>query len=94
VLRIHLYAAPCFYAYDEVNHQLIFSSEEHTQHILSALKNNKISGSIYHEVTEIAQIKGIPFTGTFVIPNKKEQQQFYSIYQQQFPFAKNMVAAI
>ncbi len=86
------YSAPCFYAYDEDSQCLIFSSEKHTQHIVNAIKNNQISGSIYTEVSEVAQIKGIQFTGTFVIPNEKEH--YYGVYQKRFPFAKEMVAPI
>jgi uncharacterized protein YhbP (UPF0306 family) len=42
----------------------------------------------------VAQIKGIQFVGTFISPTKKQQQYFYEIYKERFPFAKDKVPPI
>lgn len=88
------YCASCFYAYDEENQLLIFSSENHTTHIKQAVDNNKVSGTINIEVTTVAKIKGIQFKGLFINPDEKEQENFYTIYYKRFPFAKAKPAPI
>lgn len=88
------YCASCFYAYDDKKQLLIFSSENHTNHIKQALINNKVSGTINAEVTTIAKIKGIQFKGMFIDPSKEEQESLYSIYYKRFPFAKAKPAPI
>lgn len=88
------YCASCFYAFDEENQLLIFSSEEGTKHIKQGIDNNKVSGTINTEITSVAKIKGIQFTGEFINPTEEQQKAFYSIYYEKFPFARAKPAPI
>ena len=88
------YCASCFYAYDEENQLLIFSSENHTRHIEEAIENNQVAGTINTENKTVAKIQGIQFMGKFITPSTVQQKAFYSIYYKNFPFAKAMKAPI
>lgn len=82
------YCAICFYFFDNENNVLIFLSDDFTRHISEALKNNFVAGTITTEVTTIAKIQGIQFTGEFINPNEIEAANFYEKYYSKFPFAK------
>ncbi len=82
------YCANCFYVFDEVNKTLIFLSDAKTQHIAEGLQNSNVAGTINTEVTTVAKIQGIQFTGEFVNPSEEQQKTFYAIYYKKFPFAK------
>ncbi len=88
------YCASCFYAFDEINNLLIFSSENHTKHIQQAIANTKVSGTINTENKTIAKIQGIQFLGEFINPDEEQQKVFYRIYYNRFPFAKAKPAPI
>tara|TARA_R110001592_G_scaffold52046_4_gene159628 strand:- start:5623 stop:6039 length:417 start_codon:yes stop_codon:yes gene_type:complete len=82
------YCANCFYVFDEKNKTLIFLSDESTRHISEALQNKDVAGTINTEVTTVAKIQGVQFTGEFINPTKEEEKCFYAIYYDKFPFAK------
>jgi hypothetical protein len=82
------YCANCFYVFDEDKKILIFLSDETTRHISEALLNRNVSGTINTEVTTVAKIQGIQFTGEFIQPTKEEEKDFYEIYYGKFPFAR------
>jgi uncharacterized protein YhbP (UPF0306 family) len=82
------YCAHCFYVFDEVTTTLIFLSDNETQHMKNALLNGKVAGTISTDVTTVAKIKGIQFTGEFVNPSEQQQKDFYALYYHKFPFAK------
>lgn len=88
------YSASCFYAYDEENQRLIFSSENDTRHIEEALENTAVSGTINTENKTVAKIQGIQFTGKFINPDEEQQKAFYQTYYKRFPFAKAKPAPI
>jgi hypothetical protein len=88
------YCASCFYAYDAVSNTLVFSSDEHTKHIKQAVQNKQVSGTINTELTTVAKIKGIQFTGVFINPTKEEAKELYSTYYEKFPFARAKPAPI
>ena len=88
------YCANCYYAYDKASKTLLFLSDQSTRHIKEAITNNKLAGTIQNGVTTVAKIQGIQFTGDFLLPNELEQQQFYKIYYDKFPFAKARPSAI
>lgn len=88
------YSASCYYAFDQINQLLIFSSEQHTKHISDAMLNSNVSGTINAENKSVAKIQGIQFLGDFIPPNVKEQKHFYEVYYERFPFAKAMPAPI
>ncbi|MDF1673425.1 MAG: hypothetical protein P1U41_07950 [Vicingaceae bacterium] len=88
------YCASCFYAYDETDNLLIFSSDDHTKHIIDANLNKVVAGTICTEVTTIVKIQGIQFTGTFINPSEEEVKALYSTYYEKFPFARAKPAPI
>lgn len=88
------YSATCFYAFDEANNLLIFSSDNSTKHIQQALVNTSVSGTINREVTTVAKIQGIQFLGDFISPDDEQQEMFYQVYYKRFPFAKAKPAPI
>lgn len=88
------YCASCFYAYDAVNQLLIFSSENHTNHIQQAIESTSVSGTINKENKTVAKIQGIQFAGEFINPTEEQQKTLYSIYYKRFPFAKAKPAPI
>ena len=88
------YCANCFYAYDEVNKTLLFLSDKSTKHITDALINERVGGSIQNGVTEVSKLKGIQFTGEFINPTVIEQEAFYKLYYDKYPFAKEIPAPI
>ena len=82
------YCANCFYVFDEANQILIFLSDELTRHITEAIANKNVAGTINTEVTTVAKIQGIQFSGEFITPTEEEQKIFYNLYYKNFPFAK------
>jgi uncharacterized protein YhbP (UPF0306 family) len=88
------YCAACFYAYDKVSHLLIFSSDNHTKHIVDAISNTRVAGTINTEVTTIVKIQGIQFTGDFINPSAEEAKGLQATYYEKFPFARAKPAPI
>ncbi|MGB0888123.1 MAG: pyridoxamine 5'-phosphate oxidase family protein [Vicingaceae bacterium] len=88
------YCANCFYVFDAENNFLIFLSDDKTRHITEAMANNKVAGTIDKAVTTVAKIQGLQFTGTFINPTTEEQQDFYKVYYDKFPFAKAKPAPV
>lgn len=82
------YCANCFYVFDEENKILIFLSSDTTRHVTEGLSNNNVAGTIDREITTVAKIKGLQFTGEFINPTEEQKKQFYKIYYHKFPFAK------
>ena len=88
------YCANCFYAFDEGSNSIVFLSDKSTRHIMEATENITIAGTIQNGVTIISEIKGIQFTGEFIIPDKDVESNFYEIYYKKFPFAKERPSSI
>ena len=88
------YCANCFYAFDDVNKILIFLSDADTRHIVEALQNDIIGGSIQNGVTDIDKLQGIQFIGEFIHPDPQTKTRFKQIYYERFPFAKEMPSPI
>jgi uncharacterized protein YhbP (UPF0306 family) len=81
-----LWCASCYYAYDEKNVCLIFKSSEDTRHVQEGLNNPVVAGTILPDKLETVSVKGVQFTGTFVIA--KDDDDRASIYYNRFPFAR------
>ncbi len=52
------------------------------------MDNKNVAGTINTEVTIVAKIKGLQFTGEFIQPNEEEKKLFYESYYEKFPFAR------
>lgn len=88
------YCANCYYAFDEKTSLILFLSDEKTRHIKEALQNKNVAGTIYSNAKTIATLKGIQFTGKFIVPTEENKAKFYSIYYKKYPFAKLKPAPI
>lgn len=88
------YSANCYYAFDPTTFSLLFLSDKTTRHIKEAILNNIIAGTISSEAKTVATIKGIQFTGKFIVPTDENKEDFYTIYYKKFPFAKLKPAPI
>jgi uncharacterized protein len=81
------YCASCFYAYCPEDDLLIFKSGRETKHILNALINNKVAGTVIPDIHKIATIRGIQFTGRFYAPKGELLERVKSIYYKRHPLA-------
>jgi uncharacterized protein len=81
------YCASCFYAFDRDENILIFKSERMTQHIVNALLNDKVAGTITPDIHKTGTIKGIQFTGKFIMFDKDRLDKAQHTYYFKFPFA-------
>jgi uncharacterized protein len=77
----------CFYSFIEEFDSLVFKSDPTTQHIINALLNNKIAGTIVPDIHQTGTIKGIQFTGNFLIPANEILEIAKIKYYKKFPFA-------
>ena len=77
----------CFYTYVEEFDALVFKSDRTTQHIINALINSKVAGTIVPDIHQTGTIKGIQFTGIFLIPANEILEIVKIKYYKKFPFA-------
>ncbi len=79
-----VYCANCYYAFDEININLIIKSNEESKHIKLAKINPNIAATIAKDSKKLLLIKGLQIKAVFLESNKYEQEIYYS----RFPFAK------
>lgn len=82
------HCASCFYAYNKEGNYVVFKSDKKTTHISNALLNPRVAGSILPNVEKVGTIKGIQFTGIFILPDGNLMQEAKSIYYTKYPFAR------
>ena len=85
------YWANCFYVFDAENNLLICKSDVQTVHMHQAAANKLIAGTILPNSLDFAAIKGIQFTGIFILP---ENDNWKDQYIAQYPIAKEMPGTI
>ena len=85
------YCANCFYVFDAENDLLICKSDLQTVHMHQAADNNFVAGTILPNALDFSAIKGIQFTGVFMIP---EIETYKEKYIAKFPMAKDMLGTI
>lgn len=81
------YCATCFYAYAEEKQALIFKSGKETQHIMAALQNKQVAGTILPDKLVTGSVKGIQFNGVFIDPEGEMLDEARKIYYKKYPFA-------
>jgi len=81
------YCANCFYAFDEENKKLIFTSDSSTRHITDTIENNKVAGSIVLETKQIGKIQGIQFNGIIEEITDDYYKKANKFYLKRFPYA-------
>ncbi len=82
------YCANCFYALVNEDNILVFKSDSNSKHIINALQNEKIAGTILPDIYKTGTIKGIQFTGTFLNPKNEMLERSKTKYYKKYPFAK------
>lgn len=88
------YCANCFYVFDESSNTLIFLSDKKTRHVQEATANHRIAGTIWDGETTVSDLRGIQFTGKFIVPDKQLTNDFYAIYYSKFPFAEKIPSPV
>ena len=58
------YCCNLFYVYDELNNQLIFSTEAKTKHAQDFIINTNVAGSVALDTKEVSKIQGVQLLGT------------------------------
>ncbi len=79
--------ASCFYAYLPEGNFIVFKSDEKTIHISNALINDKVAGTIIPDLDKTGTIKGIQFTGNFIVPREDLLEQAKKKYYLKYPFS-------
>lgn len=82
-----IWASTCFYAFDEKNASLVFTSEKHTRHSQAILTNPVACGSIALETKIVGKIQGVQFSGKILNENQSDFNRQKSLFYRRFPFA-------
>ena len=88
------YCASCFYAFIKEENFLVIKSDKNSKHIVNALINDSLAGTIIPDLSKIGVIKGIQFTGKFITPTGELLEKMKKAYYSRFPFALTMTAEI
>lgn len=78
------YCCNLFYAYDEPNNTLIFTSDNTTRHTQMFLANSVVAGSIVLESNFIGKIRGLQLTGKITAASDQDK----STYIKRFPYTR------
>ncbi len=78
-----VYAASCFYCFDEESIALLFASDPHTHHMRQIARNPKVAGTIHVCERSVHKIQGVQFRGVVKEATKKQRER----YLHAFPFA-------
>ncbi|MES2285634.1 MAG: pyridoxamine 5'-phosphate oxidase family protein [Bacteroidota bacterium] len=84
------HCASCFYSYISEGDLIVFKSDKNTKHIINALSNDKVAGTIMPDVGKVGTIRGIQFSGKFKIPKDDLLVQAKKKYYGKYPFALAM----
>ena len=84
------YCCNVFYVFDEVNNQLIFSSDTKTKHTQDFIANPNVAGTIALETKEISKIQGIQLLGAIQELKDVELKIATEQYIKAFPYAASM----
>ena len=79
--------ASCFYAFIEEGDFVVFKSDNKSTHISNALINDKVAGTIIPDLDKTGTIKGIQFTGKFIVPTGDLLEQAKKKYYAKYPFS-------
>jgi len=81
------WCASCFFAWDEVNNVMVFTTDPATRHGAELRSNPAIAGTIALETMRVGRIRGAQFTGTVTEPDGVELARARKIYLRRFPYA-------
>lgn len=84
------HCASCFYSYVSEGNFIVFKSDKNTMHIINALINDKVAGTILPDVDKVGTIRGIQFSGKFIVPEGGLLVNAKKKYYGKYPFALAM----
>lgn len=85
-----LWAASCFYLFDEENHRLIILSNRDTLHAQLMQLNPKITGTIAAQPEKIQEIEGIQFQASAKMLLNNEKDKAKTLYCKRHIYAEKM----
>lgn len=85
-----LWAASCFYLFDEENHRLIILSNRETLHAQLMQINPKITGTIAAQPEKIQEIEGIQFQASAKMLLNNEKDKAKTLYCKRHIYAEKM----
>jgi len=77
----------CFYVYVESLCGFVFTSDVTTRHIIEALQQPYVAGSIVLETNVVGKIQGIQFEGKIIEAEGDLLKEIKNEYMKRFPFA-------
>jgi uncharacterized protein YhbP (UPF0306 family) len=66
---------------------LAFTSDKNTRHIIEAIVNPVVAGSIVLETETVGKIQGLQFCGKMIEPSGKLKSKAITAYIKRFPYA-------
>lgn len=87
-LEGELWAASCFYVWDNDNPRLIIFTKQSTQHGQMMAANPQIAGTIAAQPENLQEIEGIQFTAIARCLQGDEREIAYALYTARHPIAK------
>lgn len=85
-----LWAASCFYAFDEKHFRLIILTDRKTLHGQLMLKNSTIVGTIAAQPTDIQKIEGIQFRAIATLLPREKQNEALTLYYKRHKYVEKM----
>ena len=77
----------CFYVYISRLCGLVFTSDATTRHIVEAMQQPHVAGSIVLESKIIGKLQGIQLEGTLIEADGELLKEIKTAYMKRFPFA-------
>ncbi len=81
------WCSSCFYAYDSVVHQFVFTSDETTRHGADMAENPAVAAAIALETRVTGRIRGIQIAGKAYRVPPEDLWKWSALYLKQFPVA-------
>jgi len=88
------YCFCCYYVFNKENYSLSFKSAEDSFHSILLAKNPVVSGTIIPDKLNKLIVKGIQFTGEFIIENEPAVKNAAKKYYFKFPAALGIKGTI
>jgi uncharacterized protein YhbP (UPF0306 family) len=81
------HCAMCFYVFIEEENILVFKSKPSTTHVITALQNSQVAGSILPDKLNPGKTSGIQFNGIFTPAEGTLHATASKHYYKKYPFA-------
>lgn len=89
-MRERLWCCSMFYAFDEGEGAFIVASDETSEHMINAVQNVHVAGTVALETKTVGKIQGIQFAGVM----EKADTKKYELYFEAFPYARIMTPTL